>query len=172
LTFQSCRLPNYDTVQKERKTRIDTINEIIKNDPNLQKEIDAICKENQLTPQNRETLLLLLTFGDNRLPPCMTEQTLINIQLDKDYKGARKGEKSVLETIGEARCRPYYQGGSSLQMDAYGPGVHMNQYGQPVRLRPDFGGVSGEYLQIKPNAYGPGVHMDQYGRPVREYPWP
>lgn len=57
-----------------------------------------------------------------------------------------------------------------LQIDAYGPGIHMNRYGQPVRLRPDFGGVEGERLQIQPNAYGPGVHMDQYGRPVREYP--
>ena len=48
----------------------------------------------------------------------------------------------------------------------------MNQYSQPVRLRPDFGGVPGEQLQITPNAYGHGVHMDQYGRPVREYSWP
>ena len=51
-------------------------------------------------------------------------------------------------------------------------GVHMNEYGQPVRLRPDFGGVKGEQLQLKRNAYGPGVHMDQYGRPVRQNPWP
>jgi hypothetical protein len=61
---------------------------------------------------------------------------------------------------------------SNLQIDAYGLGVHMNEYGQPVRLRPDFGSVPGEYLEITPNAYGLGVHMDQYGRPVREYPWP
>lgn len=61
---------------------------------------------------------------------------------------------------------------TSLIPNAYGPEVHMNQYGQPVTLQPDFGGVPGELLQIKPNAYGPGVHMDQYGRPVREYPWP
>lgn len=56
--------------------------------------------------------------------------------------------------------------------NAYGPGVNKNSYGQAVQLRPDFGGVSGEQLQITPNAYGLGVHSDQYGRPVREYPWP
>jgi hypothetical protein len=60
----------------------------------------------------------------------------------------------------------------SFKLNAYGQGVHMNQYGQPVILKPDFGGVPGEQLQIKTNAYGLGVHMDQYGRPVREYPWP
>jgi hypothetical protein len=59
-----------------------------------------------------------------------------------------------------------------LVPDAYGPGVHMNRYGQPVQLKPDFGGVPGEMLKIKPDAYGPGIHMDQYGRPVRETRWP
>jgi hypothetical protein len=61
---------------------------------------------------------------------------------------------------------------SVLRPNAYGLGVHQNRYGQPVTLRPNFGGVPGERLQIKENAYGPGVHMDQYGRPVREYSWP
>jgi hypothetical protein len=61
---------------------------------------------------------------------------------------------------------------SGLQPDGYGLGVHRNQYGQPVTVRPDFGGVPGEQLQIKENAFGPGIHMDQYGRPVREYSWP
>jgi hypothetical protein len=61
---------------------------------------------------------------------------------------------------------------NSLKLNAYGPGIHSNRYGQPVTLRPDFGGVQGEYLKIKPNAYGLGVHSDQYGRPVREYRWP
>lgn len=61
---------------------------------------------------------------------------------------------------------------NNLQIDAYGLGIHKNQYGQPVTLRPDFGGVPGEQLHIKQNAYGLGVHIDQYGRPVREYPWP
>jgi hypothetical protein len=59
-----------------------------------------------------------------------------------------------------------------LQIDVFGPGIHMNQYGQPVTLKPDWGGVPGEQLRIKQNAYGPGVHMDQYGRSVREYSLP
>jgi hypothetical protein len=61
---------------------------------------------------------------------------------------------------------------SPLKLNAYGLGVHQNRYGQPVQLRPDFGGVYGEKLEITPNAYGLGVHKDQYGRPVRECPWP
>ena len=60
----------------------------------------------------------------------------------------------------------------SIKINEYGLGVHANQFGQPIILRPDFGGVAGESLQIKENAYGLGVHSDQYGRPVREYPWP
>lgn len=58
----------------------------------------------------------------------------------------------------------------NLKIDAYGPGVHMNSYGQAVILKPDFGGVPGEHLEIRENAYGLGIHSDQYGRPVREYP--
>lgn len=57
---------------------------------------------------------------------------------------------------------------NTLVPDAYGPGVHMNQYGQAVVLQPQGGGTPGERLTITPNAYGPGVHMDQYGRMVRE----
>ena len=60
----------------------------------------------------------------------------------------------------------------NLGFNAFGPGIHRNAYGQPVILRPDWGGVPGEYLEIQQNAYGLGVHMDQYGRPVRAYPWP
>jgi hypothetical protein len=56
--------------------------------------------------------------------------------------------------------------------NAYGPGVHMNRYGAPIIIRPDWGGVPGEVLKLKLDAYGPGVHMDQYGRPAREYSWP
>lgn len=58
----------------------------------------------------------------------------------------------------------------TIEQNAYGAGLHMDQYGRPTRLSPDFGAVNGEILKIKPNAYGPGIHMDQYGRPVREYP--
>lgn len=59
-----------------------------------------------------------------------------------------------------------------LEPDGYGLGVHKNRYGQPVDIKPDFGHVPGERLEIKTDAYGPGIHSDQYGRPVREQPWP
>ena len=66
----------------------------------------------------------------------------------------------------------YQNRATGLTPNAYGPGIHKNQYGQPVTLTPVGGGAPGEQLQIKPNAYGPGVHMDQYGRAVREKTWP
>ena len=61
--------------------------------------------------------------------------------------------------------------GQTITPNAYGPGVHMNQYGQPVQVAPAFGGhqVIGPQ-NITPNAYGPGVHMNQYGQPVRTVP--
>jgi len=59
-----------------------------------------------------------------------------------------------------------------LEPDGYGLGIHKNRYGQPVIVRPDWGYVPGERLDIKIDAYGLGVHSDQYGRPIREYPWP
>ena len=60
---------------------------------------------------------------------------------------------------------------NTLRPNAYGPGIHANQYGQAVTVAPDFGGQPGEMLQLKQNAYGLGVHMDQFGRPVRESPF-
>jgi hypothetical protein len=61
-------------------------------------------------------------------------------------------------------------GNSGPVPNVYGPGVHQNQYGQPVVLQPQGGGIPGERLIITPNAYGPGVHSDQYGRIVKERP--
>jgi len=69
-------------------------------------------------------------------------------------------------------CPLKVQSTRGLQPDVYGPGIHQNQYGQPVTVKPDHGGVPGEQLRLKRDVYGPGVHMDQYGRPVREQPWP
>lgn len=60
----------------------------------------------------------------------------------------------------------------TIKNNAYGLGVHSDQYGRPVDLKPAFqggGNTSGSYIQT-PNAYGPGVHMDQYGAPVRAVP--
>ncbi len=72
----------------------------------------------------------------------------------------------------QAIVEPSYSNAArdSLRANAYGPGVNANQYGQAVTVAPDFGGVTGEVLQLNQNAFGPSVHMDQYGRPVRERP--
>lgn len=67
----------------------------------------------------------------------------------------------------------YQAGGASytntITPEAYGPGTHMNQYGQPIKLNPSdystYGYYGDSYIKT-PNAYGPGIHMDQYGRPV------
>ncbi|WP_159918359.1 hypothetical protein [Pantoea sp. 18069] len=80
------------------------------------------------------------------------------IEMDKGYVPPRASAQPQLLNSG-------------FKPNAFGPGVHMNQYGQAVTLQAP-GGAQGEMLQIKPNAYGPGVHMDQYGRPVRERPYP
>ena len=53
--------------------------------------------------------------------------------------------------------------------NAYGLGVHSDQYGRPVRYSVP-NGVPGETLKVQQNAYGLGVHSDQYGRPVRTEP--
>lgn len=56
-----------------------------------------------------------------------------------------------------------------IKQDAYGPGTHMNQFGQPVTVQPMYDNqpyIPNSVIQT-PNAYGPGIHMDQYGRPVQ-----
>lgn len=108
-----------------------------------------------------------------------TAQQYTRLQVDSNATQAEvtvsnKRESSSLERSPQddsSRYGTQYRQ-NILTPNAYGQGVHMNQYGQPVTLRPDFGGVPGEQLQIQPNTYGPGIHSDQYGRPVREYPWP
>jgi hypothetical protein len=93
LTFESCRMPNYDAVQKEKERRIDRIKAAI-NDPNIKKELDTFCEENKLDSKNKELLIELLAYnstnGQPLLPQCMTDWTLIAIKLDKNYKGAKK----------------------------------------------------------------------------------
>ena len=63
---------------------------------------------------------------------------------------------------------PRYYNDSYVTPNAYGYGVHSDQYGRPVRWQvqgDSYGDTS--HLKVKQNAYGPGVGMDQYGRPVR-----
>ena len=67
--------------------------------------------------------------------------------------------------VGSANADPFLQ----LQQNAYGPGVHMDQYGRAIHSQPE--------LQLRPNTYGPGMYSDQYGRPstvqpsTDERPW-
>jgi hypothetical protein len=66
--------------------------------------------------------------------------------------------------------RQQERGDGDLKLNAYGPGVHMDQYGRAVTLRPGWGNDDTGNLRIEQDAYGPGVHMDQYGRPVYSQP--
>ncbi|PSH68580.1 hypothetical protein CU102_12510 [Phyllobacterium brassicacearum] len=50
-------------------------------------------------------------------------------------------------------------GSGNVQLNAYGLGMGMDQYGRAVPHDP--------MLQVTPNAYGLGVGMDHYGRQVR-----
>jgi len=91
LTFESCKLPNYEAVQKEKKRRVDNFNEAAKNDPKLEKELVAFCEAYQLNTQDRDKVIELLTINTpNLLPQCMTDYKLIHIQRDEDYKSAMK----------------------------------------------------------------------------------
>ena len=45
------------------------------------------------------------------------------------------------------------------EYDAYGPGMHMDQYGGVIKTQPG--------LRFEQDAYGPDVHMDQYGRAIK-----
>lgn len=123
---------------------------------------------------NREFLDSLLADEDAEVQENKPEKTRgINIEL-LDSLEANGHPEAQENTVGFSLQSYYNIDGfdDGLQIDAYGPGIHMNRYGQPVILRPDFGSVPGEYLHIQPDAYGPGIHKDQYGRPVREYPYP
>ena len=58
------------------------------------------------------------------------------------------------------------------QYDAYGTGVHNDQYGRPATLEPTYGpSDANAFNRIqKYDAYGMGVHEDLYGRPVTVQP--
>ena len=80
LTFLSCRLPNYDEVQKEIIRR----KELFENDSKLKKELDALCEEYPIEPEHRDTLIELLYIYINRpLPKSMSDKMLIKIVSEK-----------------------------------------------------------------------------------------
>lgn len=59
-----------------------------------------------------------------------------------------------------------------IQENVFGPGIHQNQFGQPVRYHvPNWpANEPTQFLQVKPNVYGPGIGQDQFGRPVTTRP--
>ena len=59
-----------------------------------------------------------------------------------------------------------------IQENALGPGIHQNQFGQPVKYHvPNWpSNEPTQFLQVKPNVYGPGIGQDQFGRPVTTRP--
>ena len=80
LTFISCRLPNYEEVQEERKRR----RELFENDPNLKKKLDAFCQKYPVDSENRDIVIELLhIYINDPLPQSMSEKMLIEITDDK-----------------------------------------------------------------------------------------
>lgn len=75
------------------------------------------------------------------------------------------------------RATTYYNDSSptrssgDLRFDAYGPDIHMNQYGQPVTLWPDFGATRGEDgLQPLFDARGKTAYfLEKNGRMINPY---
>lgn len=61
---------------------------------------------------------------------------------------------------------------TSLKKDVFGPGVHQDQYGRPVKYNvPNWpSNEPTQNLQVTPNVFGPGIGQDQYGRPVTTTP--
>lgn len=119
------------------------------------KKVDYLLYDNNANSQS----------GRIKVLPDIPLITPIDSEEDKNYY-------KINSSISIINANPFSTNtwNTTIKPDAYGLGVHSNQFGQPIKLVPDFGGVPGERLRIKPNAYGPGVHMDQYGRPVREKP--
>lgn len=73
---------------------------------------------------------------------------------------AKSGQSSSINTISVPQKK--------ITPNAYGPGVHMDQYGRAFEWQV----VGNPYentagLSIQPDAYGPGMGMDQYGRAVK-----
>ena len=67
-----------------------------------------------------------------------------------------------------------YSNSTIKKENAYGYGVHQDQYGRAVTIQPNTGysnGYSDPGLKIKENTYGYGQHSDQYGRPVTIQPY-
>lgn len=190
LTFQSRRLTEQEI--QEKRAEWDA-----KFGPLSSKDVNGIVlkwKEGkELTdPEILCVMKEILMLPDINPEFYYTTPVLANIELDEKAlsrkairdaaaQQSRTKLSDVFRSAAEAGQKQHYivdlhikeqQQNDILEIDAYGPGIHANRYGQPVTLWPDFGSIPGEYLEIKPDAYGPGIHSDQYDRPVREYSWP
>ena len=64
-----------------------------------------------------------------------------------------------------------YSNSTIKKENAYGPGIHMDQYGRAVKIQPKSHSSSDPFLKIKENTYGDRSHSDQYGRPVTIKPY-
>ena len=67
---------------------------------------------------------------------------------------------------------PAFMASPVIQENVFGPGIHQNQFGQPVKYHvPNWpANEPTQFLQVKPNVYGPGIGQDQFGRPVTTRP--
>jgi len=74
-----------------------------------------------------------------------------------------KSRQTLVPTLGAPRSSRSYSSSRIVKENAYGPGIHKDQYGRAVTTS------SGAKI-VKENAYGPNIHMDQYGRPVTVVP--
>ena len=67
---------------------------------------------------------------------------------------------------------PAFMASPVIRENVFGPGIHQNQFGQPVKYHvPNWpANEPTQFLQVKPNVYGPGIGQDQFGRPVTTRP--
>ena len=74
---------------------------------------------------------------------------------------------------GESTFAYDYSNSTIQKENAYGLGVHMDQYGRAVTIQPknNHTGYTNPLLEINENQYGYQNHADQYGRPVTIQPY-
>jgi hypothetical protein len=80
---------------------------------------------------------------------------------------------TMLSVSGMALAGGCCENSTIQQYDAYGLGVHSDQYGQPVTVQPKHGysGYNPLNRIQERDAYGPNIHMDSYGRPATVQPF-
>jgi hypothetical protein len=89
LTFESCKLPNYEEVEaviEQRRKRFYEAN------PQVKKEFEKFCRENKIVnPKDQEILEVLSGFYEiEDLPVTASDPKLVKVELDKAVKSVRK----------------------------------------------------------------------------------